>query len=200
MTLSYSESRVYGEMPAEGDIAAVVIAFETDYVAHPKTKEIGPRDRVILGKRGDAQYRVAHWIDRISNDAHSDAPMLWNVLIKPRYEAWKKGEEITGDGTPLSALPFVHKRQAEAWRMFHVYTAEDLAKIEDGDLPRLGMDARKARDMARTFLETKNSGFSKMTAEIETLRARDAARDAEMAEMRAMLEQATKPQPPRKAA
>lgn len=193
--LDYNESRVYGETK-EGDISAVVLAFETDYVPHPKTKETGPRDKVILGKRGDPGFRAEHWIDRLSNDGHSDDPMLWNLLIKPRYEAWKKGEEIIGDGTPLAALPFVHKRQAETWRQLHIYTAEDLAKTEDGDLHRLGMDARKARDLARKFLETKNSGFEKLTAELERSREREVARDAEMEEMRRMLADLTKPQPP----
>lgn len=191
--LNYEESRVYGEGPV-GELAAVVIGFEADFVEiADKPGEYAPREKVIVGRRGDGQYRVEYWIDRLINPRHCDEPRLWNELIKPRYEAWRAGELIVGDGTPLTALPFVHKRQAEAWRMLHIYTAEDLAKTEDSDLPRLGMDARKARDMARTFLETKNSGMTQMAAELDRLRSRDAQRDAEMAEMRAMLDQATKP-------
>lgn len=186
-----NDVRIYGEAAA-GELSIILIGFETDYVTRGNDQV--PRDKALIGKIGDAQYRQEYWIDRLSDPKRCDSPMIWRA-IKPQYDAWKAGETIVRDGTPLGALPFVNKRQVEAWRSLNIHTAEDLAKIEDGDLPKLGMDPRKPRDMARAYVENKGSATVKLSAELEAERERGRKMEADLADMRQMLAELTKPQP-----
>lgn len=165
--------RAYGQGQESADqLSVVILEFETDYVVREGSDQPVPRDKVILGKIGDPQYRQEYWISRLSGKK-SDSPRIWDA-IRPAYEAWKRGEEITHDGTPLGAVAFVPKKAVAAYRMANVHTVEQLASVEDASLSRLGLDARNHRDMARKYLDSQISGAAK----IKQLEARLAEMEA----------------------
>lgn len=165
--------RAYGQGQESTDqLSVVILEFETDYVVRAGSDKPVPRDKVILGKIGDPQYRQEYWISRLSGPK-SDSPRIWEA-IKPAYEAWKRGEEVTHDGTPLATVAFVPKKAIAAYRMANVHTVEMLASIEDAALPKLGLDARNHRDMARKFVENAGSAQTK----IKQLEARLAEMEA----------------------
>lgn len=159
--------RAYGEESTD-HLSVTIIKFETDYVEREvdgKVKQF-PRDIVELGKVGDPAYRQIYSISRLSGPK-SDSPRIW-AAIRPDYENWKKGEQVVHDGMPLAAVAFVPKRAVEMYRMANIHTVEQLASVEDAALPRLGMDARKHRDMAQKYVE----GATGDAAKIKALEAR----------------------------
>lgn len=176
--------RQYGEAD---QLTVVPVAFETEYVTRKvdgKDAQVA-RDSVLLGRIGDAQYRQFYWIDRLSGEK-SDSPAIWEA-IKPAYENWKKGEQMVMEGTPLAALAFIPKRAVEAYRMLNIHTAETLARIEDGDLPKMGLDARNHRDMARKYVETQNSDSTKFAAKAKEQDDTIAELKRQIEEMRAAM-------------
>lgn len=178
--------RQYGE--DNDPITLIVIGFETEYVTRKvdgKDTQV-PREKAVLGKLGDATYRQNYWISRLAGEA-SDAPRLWHEVIKPVYDNWKKGEEIVHQGTPLAVLGTISPKTIQHYRMHNIHTVEQFGLIQDGDLPRLGLEARAHRDLCRKYVEAANS-------ETQTIVAKQAEQDktiadqaAELAELRALL-------------
>lgn len=91
-------------------------------------------------------------------------PMIWATL-EPYYEAWKKGQEVPTDGTPLGAWPGVTPEQVERLRQLQVRSVEDVANMTDADMDRYGMGGIAMRQQARAFVEAKK-GTSVIQAEL----------------------------------
>lgn len=180
--------REYG--PDEGPLAVVVIGFETDFRARKVdgVERQVPADKVILAKIGDPQYRQEHWISRLSGE-RCEAPRIWNELVKPAYEAWKRGEEMVQQGTPLAVLGFIAPRAIQQYRLLNVHTVEQLAMIEDADLPRLGLEGRKHRDLGRKYLDAANSETATIAARQREQDDVIAAQNARIAELEAALKE-----------
>lgn len=150
-----------------------------------KTK---PRDWVEYSPVGSANLTVVReWIERLNcplpltgkggeNPAVIMANMRWNA-IEPRYEAWKKGQEIPSDGTPLSAWNGVSRQVAEILRSHGVYTVEELARLTDTHKQRMNiMGLGNCIEGAKRFVaasdkNTVSAALEKKDAEIADLRA-----------------------------
>lgn len=124
---------------------------------------------------------------------------LWEQ-IEPAYEAWRSGNEVPEDGTPLAAWPGLNREQADALRGIHILTVEALAAVSDAILSRpvlpnmrelkrqaqMWLDARAGADMAARVaeLEAQNAALMEMVteaAEAQPKRSRKAAEEPEAA-------------------
>ena len=109
------------------------------------------------------------------------------------------GDEGDKNGTPLSAWPVLTPASVEMLKFLKFYTVEQIAFASDDQIQKIGMHAGmqpiQFRLRANNFLKlAKDSAINdKQAAEIEALKAKDAERDKEMAELRAMLEKQTAP-------
>ena len=80
-----------------------------------------------------------------------------NVIIKPvrdeerhrfrrQYDAFKRGHEEQGSGTPLAEVPWITRSQVEELKYLKVNTLEQLAELNDGVCSRFpGMTTLKQR-------------------------------------------------------
>lgn len=173
--------------PEEQRLPNVVpVEFWTDYAM--VDGEIAPVDFVAWAKRGD--YHSSKVVEKVArlrkplnmaDDMGNPVPNpLWQV-IEPHYLAWKAGQEMPENGTPLEAWPMVNKPQIKVLRQAMYKSVEDLASVQDGDLQRIRLpNARELRDRAREFLQVK-----KDTAYIDKAMS---ARDAELSAMRIQAE------------
>ena len=86
-----------------------------------------------------------------------------------QYEAWKKGQEMPVEGSPLKLWPVISPAQLEMCLRSNVRTVEDLASLPDQFLSKLGMGARALQNKAKDWL---NSGASqgKITEELSALK------------------------------
>lgn len=111
-----------------------------------------PVEMVIFAKKGQHIMTGQKTPMRITQ-ARKDK-MIWAV-IEPYYEAWKKGQEVPTDGTPLSAWPGVTPEQVDRLKMLRARSVEDVAALNDNDIDSYGMGGLSLRQQARMFIEAK---------------------------------------------
>lgn len=151
-------------VPAIGDFR-----FTTEYREDPKKPgEMMAEDWVSWIKIGDAHgSRTSEKIVRLQPNPVRNRPAAveWR-LIEAAYEAWKKGQEIPIDGTPIEAWPGCDQKLAEALKGRNVRTIEQFAEVPDHYLSGIPIpDLRRRQQLARDFLKAKE-GQSQVAAEL----------------------------------
>ncbi len=135
------------------EIAPSGEAFERTHTWH-RVKDLMPPSRVDDTRADSAAYKMmlARW----------DA-------IGPKYEAWKRNEDIPVNGTPLAAWAGVSPEQAAHLKSIGITTVEDVRDMSESAFSRLPFpNARQLPKLAGAFLSSRG----------------EAAKDAELAEMR----------------
>lgn len=178
----------------------VIIGFETRY---PVGRD--PEDWVTVAPRGEGFDRVRNNL-RVkdirpdgklprSPDSAEAMQARWAV-IGPAYEAWKAGEDMPEEGTPLGAWSAVTPEQAKFLKKMGIATVEAAAEMTEGTVQKLPFpSARRLPEMARAFLASqKDADLARENADMKE----------RMAALEELLEEATAAQPkprgrPRKA-
>ena len=126
---------------------------EVDYV------EYGPVGMGDRTKNTEAVSRLASVQPGgdLTNTAIQNAHWRWE-FIKPKYEAWKAGQEAPLDGTPLAVLNSIPQEQAEFLRTRSVRTIEELAGLTDTHIDRMKISGlRNWIAEAKRWLEAADS-------------------------------------------
>jgi len=99
------------------------------------------------------------------------------------YEAFQRGQNYVGPGTPLSEVPFLTKAKVRELQLANVHTAEAFAALDGTNLQKLGMGARELRNQVRGWVEkiSKNSDVAKLAGENEALKAQMEQMQAQIA-------------------
>lgn len=102
--------------------------------------------------------------------------------FQDRYNKWKAGQDEAVTGTPLSALPGMNPAKVEEYKFFKLITVEQLADAND-NLGGKFMSFQQDKQRAKAFLEVaaNNAPIEKMNEEL-------AKRDAELEELRSMVQ------------
>lgn len=102
--------------------------------------------------------------------------------FQDRYNKWKAGQAEAVVGTPLSALPGMSPSKVEEYKFFKIITVEQLAEAND-NLGGKFMSFQTDKQRAKAFMEVaaNNAPIEKMNAEL-------AKRDAELEELRSMVQ------------
>jgi hypothetical protein len=163
------------------DAALVVTFYEGSIQNNYKTEQEGRPifdsvDMVKIFTPGNS----LNIIDTIARDWHRDRfPVQW-----ARYKNNKNDESISG--TPLSSWPILSKAQVENLRAIKFFTVENIASATDAMLSNIGMiggmNVYELRKRAIAYLDQSNvsAKANEHAREIEK-------RDAEIAEMKALL-------------
>lgn len=152
-------------------------------------------DYVVLIPRGEASDRVATPL-RIAditpkgnldenNPSHFALLRRWE-LVEPAYKAWKAGQEIPEDGTPLAAWPGVSPEVAQRLKSMACYTVEHVAALGEekaASLPVPG--ARQLPKLAKQWLESKDK--AEVMAQNESMQRQIAEMKLMMDEMASQL-------------
>lgn len=106
--------------------------------------------------------------DGNNDSAIGMARARWD-MIRPQYEAWKSGQEMPLNGTPLAAWNAVTPEQAEVFKSRGVRTVEDIAGLTDAAIE--GIPVPRLRDLkksAHLFLDSAETAkFASVLAEKE---------------------------------
>ena len=184
-------------------VAIVPIGFIRDHEDDPaKPGTLREVHKVEWAKKGGNGMTHTEKIERLRKGAIAASKMdaarriqnqdllVWSV-IEPHYNAWLKGQEVPSEGTPVQDWPGLTRGQADKFKAMHLTTVEAVADMTDNDCDHFGMGGRVIRDRARAFVGAKNGAAS--AGEVAALRQRLEERDADIAELRAMLDELTKP-------
>jgi hypothetical protein len=107
-------------------------------------------------------------------------PDEWLDKIEKGYEAWKAGQEIPVEGTPLAQWAVLSPAQRQQLIGMGVQTVEQLAQLPDGGLDSFGIGGMSLRQRARAA--------NKGSAEMEQLRSENASLKNQIAAIMKRLE------------
>lgn len=100
------------------------------------------------------------------------------------YAAFKAGQEVPVEGTPLEEWPQITRSQVEELKFAHIRTVEQLASLPDDPLNRsVSMGGFALREKAQRYLEALNGN-----AQTEALAAESARKDEIIAEQKRQYE------------
>lgn len=153
----------------------VVLGFKSEYRAD---REI---DWVEIAPAGEAFERTRTWhrIKDITPPANVDETRANSIgykvlaarwaVVEPKYKAWKAGQDIPEDGTPLAAWAGVSPEQAAHLRHMGIKTVEGVRDMNEGAIARLPFpNARKLPQLAAEFLSSKGEAEKdRMIAEMQ---------------------------------
>lgn len=116
------------------------------------------------------------------------------TLYRREYEAFKKGEEMAQDGTPLEVWPMMDRARVRDLKAMNIFTVEQLAGLSDGQMQFVGIGARTLVRHAQAFLETARTGQlpAALVAENEQLKQRMELMTAQMGNLTAKLDKFVK--------
>jgi len=121
----------------------------------------------------------------VDNPAAKMAVDRW-AAIEPAYHAWKSGQEVPLNGTPLAAWSGVTPEQADVLKRSQIRTLEELSDASELVITQVPLPGMRAlRDMARLFLAS-----TEKTAVVDDLRRKDeqiAVLNEQMEELRQII-------------
>jgi hypothetical protein len=143
---------------------------------------------VELKHPGDRSYSFVEEIDesgqsktRKSDGSEAGGDPLTDYADRfPReFMAFKRGEQRATVGTPLDEWSQVSRSRGAELKAMNIFTVEELADVQDSQLPKMGMGAREEREKAKAFINASKAG------------ADTAAMAAELARLKEMVERLT---------
>lgn len=125
--------------------------------------------------KDQVEQKVATWFSNLEFNARNGRiPQTWVKMYHDQYDAWKKGQEIPLNGTPIKNWAIPSPAQVKNLIAAGMKTVEDLALCNDEGLRRLGMGGIELRNKAKAFLASASSVVEENAAlktEIEQLKA-----------------------------
>ena len=101
------------------------------------------------------EQKVSTWLENTKKNVRDGRiPEQWFDAWKDGYEKWKNGQEIPLDGTPIKGWGIISPAQQEMLIRINCMTVEDLARVNDEGLRRIGMGALDLRNKAKNWLQT----------------------------------------------
>ena len=124
----------------------------------------------------DSLDKIAdEWIPDIKKRAAMGTyPPEWAEHFDKQYQAWKQGQELPRNGTPVMTWQAATSEQRSRLRAIGIPTVEDLAAVPDGALGQIGLDGRNLRDLAKAWIaEAKDKGVNARLVADQSTRIED---------------------------
>lgn len=140
----------------------------------------------IRGSQNTTEKPVEAWLAQCEKKVR-DGKMdpRWLDGFKYMYEQWKQGEEVTGDGTHIKNWAAITPAEAKNLQSALVHTIEDVSAMNEETMKRVGMGARRLKQLAADYL----SGENKVAMEMDALRAKTETQEAEMERLRDQIQE-----------
>lgn len=107
--------------------------------------------------KDNVAYAIDEWIPRLKDMVkRGKIPAQWQDLYLRQYEAWKNGQELPVNGTPIKGWGVISPATQENIIHCNIRTVEDLAAVNEDGMRRLGMGAMDLRNKAKAWLAQLN--------------------------------------------
>lgn len=150
-----------------------------------------------VGSKDEIPRSVKDWLAQLKEQSQQGRiPPTFLPHYTGIYEAWKRGEELPVNGTPIKGCHFLTPAQQANCIAANVRTVEDLAAANGEAVGRLGMQGYELKNRATTWLAAaKDTGVVvqlniALRAENDTLKETVAGLNKRNAELVAALEAA----------
>lgn len=136
--------RVAVENPTATAKEGRYVAVDVDYVT------VTP----VGGGGNGVKWKIKQWMDNLRYEEQSGRiPQAWVEQYRKAYEAWKNGQEIPLNGTPIRGWMVISPAQQEMLIARGVQTLEDLAVINAEGIQRIGMGGVELKNKAIMALQ-----------------------------------------------
>lgn len=121
---------------------------------HYSTKDEATVLLTPAGSKDEVVKPVRDWLEQMKHQVREGRlPAEWEAMYVRAYEAWRRGEEIPLNGTPLKGWPIISPAQLQVCLAANVRTVEDLAAVNGEGLHRIGMGAQELKQRAEAWLK-----------------------------------------------
>jgi hypothetical protein len=102
-------------------------------------------------------FTVEQWLLNLEQYTREGRiPQDWLPNYKRLYEAWKNGQELPPDGTPIKGWGVLSPAQQENLIHYRIMTVEDAAGMGEDIMRKIGMGAMEIKNKAKTWLSQLN--------------------------------------------
>lgn len=161
----------------------------------PQFFTLAVRDDARSEALGAAKYRELEMVRLFipgdkNNIVEKRVTPTIRVQYAREYEAWKKRQELTPDGTLIDNWAFIGKAQVRELKALHIYTVETLAELGDDKLGAIGIGAKQLRRHAQEYLKSAQTGAmsTALVAENEALKNQISLLTSQVADMARRME------------
>lgn len=141
-----SFSTVARQLVKESELQGRYVARDVDMVT---LRQIGSTDSVM--------FKVEDWLKQNKIDvAQGRLPQTHMEAYAESYRRWKLGQEIPVEGTPIKTWPAITPAQVETLLRIGVRTVEDLSRLSDEGLSKVGMGAIDLKNKAKAWIAAGN--------------------------------------------
>lgn len=138
-----------------------------------------------VGTKDEIPKLMSDWLPDLKQKVKEGRlPASHEEFYVRAYEAWKKGEEMPLEGTPIKGWQVISPAQQQNCITANIRTVEDLATANGEALTRIGMGGQELRQKAETWL--------KAAASLGTVVQINAALTAEIANLKVTVESLAK--------
>lgn len=111
-----------------------------------------------IGSKDRIPRQIDEWFTQLDQQVREERiPLDWAQQYKRAYEAWKTGQEIPLNGTPIKGWGLLSPAQQANVLGADIRTVEDLAQMSDEAMKRIGMGALELREKAQAWLRSADS-------------------------------------------
>jgi hypothetical protein len=118
------------------------VARDVDYVhvTPPYSKDV-------------VKFKVETWMESMKRDVTlGKLPKSWYDSYMEQYAAWQKGQEMPLKGTPIRGWGLISPAQQETLIRMNILTVQDLCRVNDEGIRRIGMGAVDLKNKALAWL------------------------------------------------
>jgi len=127
------------------------------------------------GGRDYIEKNAEEWLKQIKDKAmKGEYDPRWSDHFNAQYKAWRDGQELPIEGTPILMCGFFTPAQQRQILSGNVRTLEDLASASEDTLARIGMGSREFKEKAQKSLATAEGGKIALQHEALTVKLADA--------------------------
>lgn len=118
-----------------------------------QTKDVDYALITPQGSKDRIEREVSDWLANLRQQVvEGRFPSDWCRHFEESYKAWKSGQELPLDGTPIRTWPALSPSQVKQILEIGLRTVEDLAASNEETIMRLGMGGRALKDRALSWL------------------------------------------------
>ena len=137
---------------------------------HYSTKDVDFAIITRPGSRDTMDREALPWLADLKQKANKgELPLTWYQGFQSSYDAWRKGEELPTEGTPIKGWPLLSPAAQKDLVHIGIRTVEDLAAFSDSELGQIGLGALAMKLKAQEWLKAAN-GPGKAAEEAAAIR------------------------------
>ena len=137
------------------------------------------------GSKDRVERNAEEWLAHITVESRDGRfPEPWVKHYREAFAAWKSGQELPVNGTPILTWPAVSPANVKMLLDLNIRTVEELAQATEEAISHIGIGARALKQRAIDYI-AQSGDAGKASAEMEVLRTENSEMKKQLADLTA---------------